>query len=101
MKRADDKDLEVRMEFKEDKLTVTQKGVTLTDEKLGGTYRINSEKSPATMDFTVEVKTSPGIYELKGDELRICFPFVFEGSRPNAFEVTEKSVLITLKRQKP
>ncbi len=88
---------EIRMEFKGDKVTMSEKG-----EPRGrkGTYTIDPEKSPATIDIPFEdgEDTLSAIYQLKGDELKICGGEI----RPNSFEATaNNTVLITLKRQKP
>ena len=82
---------EVRMEFKADKFTGSVNGLAAMTR----TYKINSEKSPATMDIRLKWATAPAIYELIGDELKICHPFKEGGSRPSAFEATEKTVLAT------
>jgi uncharacterized protein (TIGR03067 family) len=44
--------------------------------------------------------TMPGIYELKGDELKICFG---ETVRPKAFDIGKEDVawLLVLKRERP
>jgi uncharacterized protein (TIGR03067 family) len=93
-------DLEVRMEFKGDKVTMTRKG----QPGISGTYTIDPDKSPATMDITLEKEGKkqaiPAIYELKGDELKLCHPFGEGGARPTTFEASTKTVLATLKRQK-
>ena len=45
---------------------------------------VTVKKSPATMDITIKGSTIPAIYELKGDELKICHPFTERGARPRA-----------------
>jgi hypothetical protein len=44
--------------------------------------------------------TIPAIYELTGDDLKLCHPSAEGGARPSAIEATAKTVLMTLKRQK-
>jgi hypothetical protein len=51
-----------------------------------------------------EVKPSVGIYELKGDDLKICYPEAGNVERSTAFESKADSVndiFIILKREKP
>jgi RNA polymerase sigma factor (sigma-70 family) len=69
-------------------------------------FKIDSTKKPKHFDLTVlanekEEKTVQGIFEIKGDELRICLEVGGKG-RPTAFERTEGSPnrLIVLKRLK-
>jgi uncharacterized protein (TIGR03067 family) len=90
----------VRLVIKGDKFTYKM-GDTATGE---GSFKLDPEKK--TLDATgkgaggKEEKTL-GIYELKGDELRVCF--VPEGeTRPTKFEAKEgtKAVIITYKRVK-
>src|SRR5262249_15831658 len=88
--------LEVRMEFKGKKVTISLKG----EAALTGTYKIAPDKSPATMDITIQGTTILAIYELKGDQLKICNSTTEGGARPSAIEATEKTALATLKRQK-
>ena len=68
---------------------------------MNGTYVIEPAKSPKTIDITMkegDKGTAHGIYELKGDTLKICV------ARPNTerpTEFTEKgTVFITFKRKK-
>jgi len=93
----------VSIEFKGDKITTAAKG----QWAITGTYAIDAEKTPATMDITFENDGKkvmvPAIYELKGDELKVCHPRikVENKGRPKAFEATATTVLATLKRHKP
>src|SRR5262245_54585921 len=38
-----------------------------------GTYTLDPSKKPAHIEATFKDKTGKGIYQLKGDELKICF----------------------------
>jgi uncharacterized protein (TIGR03067 family) len=94
----------VRIEFKGNKITLAAKG----QAAVTGMYTIDPGKTPATMDITFENDgkkvTVPAIYGLKGDDLKLCHPLLPQGEgwvRPKAFEATAKTVLGTLKRQKP
>jgi uncharacterized protein (TIGR03067 family) len=69
--------------------------------------KIDPTTTPKIMDFTVAAGVQKdavleGIYELKGDQLRICAK-VFGQDRPGEFASPEGSsiVLLTLKRQAP
>jgi uncharacterized protein (TIGR03067 family) len=91
-----------QLEFQKDKFTYTAKG----EEAVTGTYTIDREKSPATMNLVFEREgekiTLPAIYELRGHVLKLCYPTtgsVSEG-RPKRFEATANTVLVILKRQK-
>lgn len=67
------------------------------------TYKLDPTKKPKWIDLTTGQHTTLGIYELEGDNLKICFPE--EGKeRSTAFESKPNSVndiLIILKREKP
>jgi len=105
-KKASDQERDsMRLEFKGDKLTITIKDAPKGEGPIVGTYTIDPQKSPATMDITLEANgkkfTVPAIYELKGDSLKLCHAVDEGGARPQAFESTPKNVLAILKRQKP
>lgn len=56
-----------------------------------GTYKIDSTKSPKTIDFIVESgpdkgKTQLGIYEIKNDTLTFCVTKAGSETRPDSFE---------------
>jgi uncharacterized protein (TIGR03067 family) len=92
---------EVRVEFKAGKITITAKGRSPSP----ATYKIDAKKTPATMDMIIKDgdKTAEvlGIYELMGDKLTLCFSATVAAARPKAFEATEDTVLITLRRKQP
>jgi uncharacterized protein (TIGR03067 family) len=71
------------------------------------TYKIDPSQKPATIDMTAQEgpakgKSVQGIFEVKGDELKMCFPAIPDGPRPKEFASAEgsKTVLISLKREK-
>jgi len=82
----------------------TLEGATLTIEgnkhtvKVGkqtykGTHKLDTTKSPKTIDITdtegpFKGKTVKGIYELKGDEFRICYSLPGK-DRPKSFTAKE------------
>src|SRR4051812_24815847 len=86
----------LRLTFKtEGKLHVQAK-----DEDKDGTWKIDATKKPRQIEIMAEDKTLEGIYELDGDNLKLC---VSEGgSRPSEFKSPEgsKTMLLVLKRQK-
>lgn len=93
--------LDVRIEFKGDKVTLTPDGKTA----VMGTYAIDPAKSPPTLDITLERGGKQvvllAIYQVKGDELTFCHALGSDVERPTAFEATDKTLLATFKRQKP
>jgi uncharacterized protein (TIGR03067 family) len=90
----------LRIEFKGDAITITLK------DKLAikGTVTVDSKSTPSTMDIRYEKDgktiTIPAVYELTGDDLKLCHPSAEGGARPSAIEATAKTVLLTLKRKK-
>ncbi len=69
-----------------------------------GTFKVDPKKSPKQLDITTKNKTLHGIYEVKGDELKVCFENGGKAeNRPRKFATNkeEESVLIVFKRQKP
>jgi uncharacterized protein (TIGR03067 family) len=69
--------------------------------------RVHASNKPKTLDIIPEDgadkgKAVKGIYEIKGDELRICHGGTWRHDRPSEFSAKEGSgnVLITLKRVK-
>jgi uncharacterized protein (TIGR03067 family) len=59
------------------------------------TYTIDTAARPHTIDFTLGGKKKAGIFEVKGDVLRICFPDLRgETRRPKSFD--EKEFRVTL-----
>ena len=72
-------------------------------------FVLDPAKNPKWIDLTEvvegeEVKPSVGIYELKGDDLKICYPEAGNVERSTAFESKADSVndiFIILKREKP
>lgn len=70
------------------------------------TYKTDASEKPAAIDLTAQDgpakgKTVKGIYEVKGDEMKMCFAAP-DADRPKEFVSKEGSntVLLTLKREK-
>ena len=57
-------------------------------------FTLDPESSPATIDYAGDEPVK-GIYELKGDTLRLCES---KGERPDDFESTQDTTLFRLKR---
>jgi uncharacterized protein (TIGR03067 family) len=69
-----------------------------------GAFKADPKKSPRHLDITIRNKTLHGIYEVKGDELKVCYETGDKReNRPTRFATRkeEESVLIVFKRQKP
>ena len=74
------------------------------DKTTKWSYKLDATKKPKWIDLTEGDRTMLGIYELDGDNLKICFPEGRKGERSTAFESKPDSVndiLIILKREKP
>ncbi len=94
-----------------DKVVITKDTFTLGtgDMKFVIGYKIDTKKSPATIDM--DIKDGPvkegkaqGIIALKGDELKICYVALMgdDVKRPEKFESTKdnKAFYFVLKREK-
>jgi uncharacterized protein (TIGR03067 family) len=81
------------MHFKDD--TFTREG----SEKKEGTFALDPQKDPKEIDLNLTVKgqaaTWPGVYELKGDTLKLAL----KAGRPTALE-SKGGVLIVFERKK-
>jgi len=69
-----------------------------------GTFKADSKQSPRHLDITIKNKTLHGIYEVKGDQLKVCYETGDKReNRPTKFATNkeEELVLIVFKRQKP
>ncbi|MEX2141600.1 MAG: sigma-70 family RNA polymerase sigma factor [Pirellulales bacterium] len=100
-KAADPKEFHVV--FNKDQFTF--KVPTGPEQDFSGRYEIDPDKGPQIIDFIAERDGKPrlAIFDLKGDELRICMNEDPDGERPDRF-VSEKrgknDLLMILKRQK-
>ena len=88
-----------------DKFTVSTGTQTGTSEE--GTFTIDPTKTPKTWDYTITEGPEKGlltlgIYELKGDELTLCYVEGGDKARPTEFAVGGKGgeQLQVWKRQK-
>ena len=92
---------DVKMIFAQDDFTAKTPN---TDHK--GTFKIDAAAKPKTIDIAVtegpeKDKTVVGIYEFKGDELKICLAKPGEKDRPKEFAAKRDSgmMVLTLKRE--
>jgi uncharacterized protein (TIGR03067 family) len=93
--------LQTRFIFKGDKLQIRHSKDKGRAEE--GTFKTNRDSSPRQLDFTMKKKTLAGIYEVKGDTLKLCFETGGDPKkRPTRFATTRKDelVLVVFKRQK-
>lgn len=81
-----------RLTFDGDKLTIVF--WDRDDEK--GTIKIDTAGKPAKIDIIVDGEESLGIYEVRGDSIRICFSP--QSKRPWEFKSGEDIIIVTLKR---
>lgn len=100
----EDKHRGVTIEFKADKMTMSDPNST---EKMEAAFKLNTGKKPKHFDATpssgpFQGKTAPGIYEINGTELKLCLPNDDTTSRPTEFNSTpgSKRALLVLKRAK-
>jgi uncharacterized protein (TIGR03067 family) len=106
---ADGKKSEDGKKDPEKAITLTINGDKYDDE----TFKLDPAKNPKhinvlTVDDKGKAITLPGIYELQGDVLKLCFPFPFEGNfdkigkRPTEFRSKRggNDVLEVYKREK-
>jgi RNA polymerase sigma factor (sigma-70 family) len=83
--------------------------VKKADEDSEVTYKLYPQRKPKAIDVTPQTgppaekgKLVKGVYELKGDELKICIPAAPGSDRPDAVatKAGSRTMLLVLKRQK-
>lgn len=84
-------------EFHDGKYSLTPK----SGEGIEGTVKLDTTKSPKSIDLDVNGRIIKGIYELDGDTLRLCYNLTSD-QRPTEFESKPDSGLIVIvhKREK-
>jgi uncharacterized protein (TIGR03067 family) len=93
----------MRFTFKDDKLLM--RGNVKDDSETECTYTVDPKPSPKHMDIVAPGQARPilAIYELKGDELKICLRHARStAGRPTEFATKANSllILIVFKKQK-
>src|SRR5262249_13388358 len=82
-----------RLIFKADTLTLEFGG----GQKKEARIKVQAASKPRGIDILHDRGTSPGIYELQGKELKICF--AVEGkNRPTEFKAAKGVIVIELRR---
>jgi uncharacterized protein (TIGR03067 family) len=91
------------------RLVFTEERVTLKQGEKASllAYRLNPAASPSEIDLVPsdgpqKGKALPGIYELNGDNLKVCFALKPDANRPERFKAPSDSntMLLILKREK-
>lgn len=91
--------------FEKDKYVLKAKGIDRVVEE--GTNKLDPSKTPKAIDVKIEKgmdkgKDQLGIYQIDGDDLKLCFSQPGAKERPTEFKTTEDDhfILFTLKREK-
>ncbi len=79
--------------------------IEMVGDKKTATYKLGKDKDLATIDIIFsdqdKEKAMKGLYELKGDTLRICFVGTPDATtRPREFNSKAPQAIVTLKRDK-
>lgn len=95
---------QMRFTFKGDKLLI--RGNFQNDREEECSYKIDASKSPKHLDFTPPTEKKPilAIYEIKGDELKMCIRHGnSSGGRPKEFSSKPGSnfILLVFVKAKP
>jgi uncharacterized protein (TIGR03067 family) len=97
-KLTEDQVKAIRRTIKGNELTVTRDG----EEILKATLKVDASKKPMTIDITLdggEGQTLKGIYELNGEEQKVCYGRPGE-DRPTEFAAGEGRTLSVWKKEK-
>jgi uncharacterized protein (TIGR03067 family) len=94
----------MRLTFRGDKLLL--RGNFDDDREEECAYKVDPKPSPKQLDFTPPKEPKPilCIYEVKGDELKVCLRHASSSEgRPTEFATKQgsKLILVVLKKQKP
>ncbi|MBV07724.1 MAG: hypothetical protein CMN21_00735, partial [Rubinisphaera sp.] len=74
----DGQQVEIEFIFADNKLTTV-----MPDRTSVATFQLNPSTSPKSIDVTENGRTKPGIYDIEGDSLRVCFS-EFTDERPTS-----------------
>jgi uncharacterized protein (TIGR03067 family) len=97
--KEDPEGKDAKLVFEGDKISVKMK-----DRTEDATFKLDPSQKPRHIDIKEKGdRTIPGIYELDGDSLKICFPRGNDKERPKEFtgKAGSGTMLVTLKRDKP
>jgi uncharacterized protein (TIGR03067 family) len=92
--------LKAVMTFQGEKVTVN----LANGESKKGTFKINRSAMPWTLDLIPNDKdelTTPCIYQLNGDKLKLCMSDGPGGTRPTEFKSGPATCLVVFKREEP
>jgi uncharacterized protein (TIGR03067 family) len=82
--------------FREDRMIMA-----VDEQRTELRFRLNPHRQPKEIDLAKGERKSLGIYDLQGDQLRLCYEVDGRAARPHRFEVvTGTEVLLVLKRRK-
>src|SRR5204862_189483 len=86
----------LKMTFKEGKVTIDIGG-----KEIEGEYQLDPTAKPKRIEFKTMGKAILGIYQLDGDELKLCFRDPGSDGRPEEFTgaAGSNNILILLKRE--
>jgi uncharacterized protein (TIGR03067 family) len=90
---------------RDNRVIITEDRLRLRDKMypLDSTFRLDGSKNPKWIDLGTPPARYPGIYELNGDVLKICFNERPRGERPTVFGSMKDSpsdVLLVLQRDR-
>jgi uncharacterized protein (TIGR03067 family) len=89
----------MRLEFKKDGKMTISRGEA--GKEKNGTYKLDPTAKVKSIDLIDERRTSPGIYELNGDTLKLCIAEGNNAVRPTEMKPDGKRIaVVTLKRVK-
>src|SRR5262249_39110051 len=89
--KSDDSLRGIKFTFTGDKVTLERKG----KKSDAVAFKLNPTTNPKQIDFEEREPPTLGIYEVKGDEMRLCYG----RERPTGFK--SAAALLALKREKP
>jgi uncharacterized protein (TIGR03067 family) len=99
-KKAPEEVQQLEVVITKDKIAITHKGRNRIET---AAYKLDPTKKPGWIDLSTRDDQLRGIYELKGDDLKLCFNEKRGGERSTKFVSQANSpndVLLVLKRQK-
>ena len=82
-----------------DRLKASRKKGTTTETQMKGSYTIDAKKKPAEIDVKHDGtdETLPGIYEIDGDSLKLCFTRP-DKPRPTTIS-SQEAIMYVLRRE--